>query len=167
LRHACDVDPTPETEIDTALTTHPLFVGLPQPLLDKAKQGAVLLQVRNGHRVFRQDAPAENMFLVLQGSVVVEVPALVGHPAVIQRLGPGAPLGWSWLLAPYHWHFDCRAAEPAMLLSLDGRELREFCDAHPEHGYELVKRIASLMQERLEAARRQVMRLYDGEAGPG
>lgn len=156
------VEAMPETDIDAILKSHPLFAGLPQPLIDAALETASVTEVGAQHKVFKQDAPAEHMYIVMDGAVEVEVPALMGPPAVIQHLQAGAPLGWSWLLPPYRWHFDCRAVEASRLLTLDGRALREFCESHPEMGYELMKRTASMMQERLEAARKQVMDAYDG-----
>jgi hypothetical protein len=48
---------------------------------------------------------------------------------VVQALGPGEVLGWSWLLPPYEWHYSARAAEPTDVVALDGKALRARCEA--------------------------------------
>ena len=78
----------------------------------------------------------------------------------IDTVGEGDVLGWSWLIPPYHWHFDARAVEPTRAIALDGRCLRGKCDADHELGYELMKRFAQVIEQRLEATRWQLLDVY-------
>jgi hypothetical protein len=45
-------------------------------------------------------------------------------------------------------------------LALDGKCLREKCDQDPRLGYELLKRIAATIAERLHATRLQMLDVY-------
>ena len=89
--------------------------------------------------------------------VSVQVPALVGPVLEIQILGKDQILGWSWLISPYRWHFLARAVEDSTILEFDGSAILAHCDEDPKFGYELLKRFAGLMSERLEAARQKMM----------
>ena len=69
----------------------------------------------------------------------------------------GDLLGWSWLIAPYRWHFQAIAEEDSKLLEFNGEVILAHCEEDPRFGYELLKRFAALMSERLEAARLKMM----------
>ena len=157
---------TPELSTDAEvvefLKEHPFFKGMPQGLLQEVAACASTESLAQQHKVFRQDGNANRFYLVLEGEVAVEIPAIDGEPAVIQKLGPGSVLGWSWLIPPYRWSFDARTLRSTRLLVLDGEQLRDKCEADPQLGYALIKRSAALMGERLQAARRRVMDLYVG-----
>lgn len=107
--------------------------------------------------IFQQDKPADYLFVVLDGQATIEIPALYGPPISIQSLSNGEVLGWSWLIPPYKWHFDARAVTKTKTLAIDGKRLREQCEQDSTLGYELMKRFAALMSERLQEARMQIM----------
>ena len=69
-------------------------------------------------------------------------------------------LGWSWLIPPYRWRFDARAIDLTRAIALDGKCLRGKCDQDPRLGYELLKRVAAIMAERLHATRLQMLDVY-------
>ncbi|MCC6792080.1 MAG: Crp/Fnr family transcriptional regulator, partial [Thermomicrobiales bacterium] len=79
----------------------------------------------------------------------------------IQTLGPGDILGWSWLFPPYRWHFDARVLTPTSTLEFNGACLRQQCDDDPALGYDIMKRVAQTMIERLQASRLQLMGFTD------
>ena len=75
----------------------------------------------------------------------------------IQFVEDGEVLGWSWLFPPYYWHFDARAVEDTDAVFFYGTPLREECEADHDLGYEMVKRVAEVMLNRLEATRRHLV----------
>ena len=135
------------------LRKNALFRDMQKGHLEAVGEVASKRQVREGGDFFQHDRQAEHFFLLLNGEVSVEVPALYGNPFVVTRLSSGDLLGWSWLFDPHRWHFDARAATATSALEFDGRVLRERCEQDHEFGYEMTKRFALLMQERLESAR--------------
>jgi len=52
------------------------------------------------------------------------------------------------------WRFDARAMEPVRAIALDGRCLRGRSEEDHDLGYELMKRCARVMEQRLQATRR-------------
>ena len=107
--------------------------------------------------LFRYGEPAERFYLIRQGHIKVEVPAIAGPTLELQNLGPGSILGWSWLISPYRWSFQARVTEAAQLIEFDGMRVRSKCEADPRFGYELLKRFATLMSERLRFARERMI----------
>ena len=107
--------------------------------------------------MFHQGDPANNFYLIRSGTVSVEIPAITGPTLQIQSLGPDKILGWSWLIAPFRWNFQARVTEDAEIFAFDGAALRDRCEEDPRLGYELLKRFAGLMSERLESARRKMI----------
>jgi CRP-like cAMP-binding protein len=111
----------------------------------------------DGELVARQGSTADRFFLVLDGELVVEIPALTGPSLEVTRLGPGKIFGWSWLIEPYRWHFNARAAGATRLLDFDGRAILKRAEEEPKFGYALLRRFSALMGTRLEAAQRKMM----------
>jgi len=79
---------------------------------------------------------------------------------VIETLEEGDILGWSWLIPPYLWRFDARIVEPTRAIALDGKCLRMKCDENHDLGYELLKRFAHIVTQRLQATRLQLLDIY-------
>jgi CRP/FNR family cyclic AMP-dependent transcriptional regulator len=142
------------------LAQHPVFQGLAPAHIALIAGFSRVIQFNPGQRVFEHDTHAGHFFIVQQGKVNVEIPAIQGEPLVIQTLGPSALVGWSWMIPPFAWSFDARAAAPSSVVAVDGEKLREACEQDTKLGYELMKRFAALMAERLNAARRIVIQHY-------
>jgi CRP/FNR family transcriptional regulator, cyclic AMP receptor protein len=135
------------------IARHPMFEGLSSAQLDLLASHASTRTARSQERVFRHDTPADRFYIVREGKVALQVPAVEGEPLTVQTVGDGNVLGWSWLVAPYRWLFDARALTPSLLVALDGESLRAHCDADPMLGYDLLRRFAALMAQRLNSAR--------------
>ncbi len=87
------------------------------------------------------------------------------RPIVIETIEAGEVLGWSWLFPPYRWHFNARALEPIRAIMLDGVCLREKGEIDHDLGYELVKRMAHILIERLQSTRLQLLDVYHVQDG--
>lgn len=83
----------------------------------------------------------------------------------VQTIGDGDILGWSWLIAPYRYRFSAKAIESTRAVALDGKCLREKCEKNPDLGYEVLKRLVNILTERLEAARIQLLDIYNIKCG--
>jgi CRP/FNR family cyclic AMP-dependent transcriptional regulator len=138
------------------------FRGLTNEQLDQLAGFASTMRFNAQQRVFKYDTDADKFYIVRDGKVVVEIPAVEGEPLRIQSVGNGGVLGWSWLIPPYRWLFDARALSPSDIIVMDGAKLRAQCDSDPVLGYQLVKRFAALMAERLNASRLTAIKQYTG-----
>jgi len=92
--------------------------------------------------------------------VALELHSPGQQPIVVATLHEGDVLDGSWLVPPYRWTFDARASELVRVLGVDARCLRDKCEADHDLGYELMKRFAGAMGERLRATHLQVADVY-------
>lgn len=79
---------------------------------------------------------------------------------MIDTIGAGGLLGWSWMMPPYKWRFTARAVEPTEAIYFAGTILREYCERDPALGFELHKRLSAVMMKRLQAARGKILAMH-------
>jgi CRP/FNR family cyclic AMP-dependent transcriptional regulator len=113
-----------------------------------------------GATLFREGEPADRFFLIREGAVALQVQAPGQGELVIETLHGGEVVGFSWLFEPHRWQFDVRATEPTRVIAFDGACLRGKCEADHELGYELMRRFAGALTERLQATRLQLLDVY-------
>ena len=143
--------------IEDYLPTHAFFSELDDNFMKFLTDSATELKIKKGDVLFQQGERADKFYLLRNGQVSVQVPALMGPTLEIQTLGEDQILGWSWLIPPCRWIFQARALEDSDLLEFDGSAILARCEEDPKFGYELLKRFAALMSERLDAARQKTM----------
>ncbi|HEU5298950.1 MAG TPA: cyclic nucleotide-binding domain-containing protein [bacterium] len=150
--------------LEPLLAEHGFFRGLSPEAIRLFTGCAANVRIEAGEYLFREGADADRFYAIRHGQVALEV-YVPGRGAVtIQTVGPGEVLGWSWLFPPYRWHFDARVTEATRALSFDAVCIRQKCETDHSLGYELMKRLARVFTERLEAARLQILDVY-GRAG--
>jgi CRP/FNR family transcriptional regulator, cyclic AMP receptor protein len=115
--------------------------------------------IEPGGFLAREDEPADRFFVVRSGRVVLEIHAPTG-PLVIETLGTGDLVGWSWIFPPHRWVYDVEVLERAHVVVIDAVCLRDKCDADPAFGYRVMKRFAQVVAERLQATRLRLLDLY-------
>jgi CRP/FNR family transcriptional regulator, cyclic AMP receptor protein len=143
------------------LADHPFARGLSEKHLELLTGCASNVRFGAGQVVFHEGEEANEFYLIREGKMAVELFAPERGPVNILTLGEGEVLGWSWLVPPYRWRFDARAIEPTRAIALDGKCLREKAERDSELGYELLKRMAHIMEERLHATRLQLLNVYE------
>jgi len=151
-------------EVMQYLQSHKVFSELGSDALKVLVDHVEERSVAAGDLLFRQEDAAEQFFILLDGSIEVEVPSIMGPALVVQTLGNDEILGWSWLIPPYKWTFEAKARQDSKVLVFDGKALLQYCEEHNNFGYELMKRFTALMSERLNAAR---LKMMDNWAPPG
>ncbi|MDR3406238.1 MAG: cyclic nucleotide-binding domain-containing protein [Chthoniobacter sp.] len=140
-------------KIDLIMSPHPFFNGMSEHHLRLLAEGASPTHFPKGTFVFREGEPANRFYLIRQGSVSLESWINDDSRVVLQTLSTGDVLGWSWLFAPYYWHFDARALEETDALMMFGTRLRELCESDKVLGYEIMKRVADVVIHRLQTTR--------------
>jgi CRP-like cAMP-binding protein len=108
---------------------------------------AMTVQFKKGQVIFREGDLADRFYLIESGNVTLE-----------STSGPDGPLlGWSWMFPPHTWTFTARAAGPTTAIFFYGTTLREYCERDHTLGYELLKRMGSMMHQRMLAARNTLL----------
>ncbi len=108
--------------------------------------------------VLAQEGQAATAFYLIQSGQA----SLGTHTAdhglrAIQTVGPGDIVGWSWLVPPHRWQFECRALTPVQGIVFDAEWLREKCEQDHELGYHLLKELLTVIAGRLAATRLQLL----------
>ncbi len=142
---------------------HPLLTELSPEMAEIVRNCARNVTVRAGDFLLLEGDAADVFFLLRRGQVTLETRAPGRPPLVIETLGPGTDVGWSWLFPPYRWQFDARATEPVEAIAVDAIKLRSEIESNPALGYELTKKFAAVMLSRLQAARLRLSVLHRGE----
>jgi len=151
--------------LEPLLAEHPFFKGLEPHHIRLLVGCASNVRFNPGEFLFREGEEANKFFVIRYGKVSVEVYQPQKGPLTIQTLGDGDVLGWSWLVSPYQWRFDARAMELTRAIALDGKCLRGKCEDDHGLGYELLKRFAGMIADRLEATRVQLLDIYGTHGG--
>jgi CRP/FNR family transcriptional regulator, cyclic AMP receptor protein len=106
-----------------------------------------------GHVLFREGATADRFFLVRQGLVRLDIDVPGRGSVPIETLSADAALGCSWLFAPFEWKLSAITVKRTKVLVFDAAVLRTLMAADPVLGYELMRRFASVMYDRLQVTR--------------
>lgn len=146
--------------IGDLVAEHPLFRGLPADIAALVGGCSQNVAIAAGRLVLEEGEPAKTLYLLRRGHVALETHEPGRAPLVIDRIGPGQVLGWSWMFAPYRWHFDARALEPVGAIAVDAECLRGKAESDPVFGYQLMRRLSSVMLERLQATRVRLLDVY-------
>ncbi|MFN8033098.1 MAG: cyclic nucleotide-binding domain-containing protein [Mycobacterium sp.] len=146
--------------LEGILAKHPFFSDWNPRYLQLAVGCASNVRFNPGELLAREGREANTFYLIRAGRVALEVYFPGRGSVTMETVSGGEMLGWSWLIPPYHWGFDARAVEMTRAIAFDGKCLREKCERDPEMGYDLVKRVASSLGQRLDATRYRLLDMY-------
>lgn len=142
------------------ISAHPFFKDLAPEHLDTIAGCARNAVYQPGEFIFKEGENANEFFLLRFGKVALEIYIPHVGGVTIQTIEEGSVFGWSWIFPPYRWHYDARALELTRTLVMDGQCLREKIEKDKVLGYELMRRFAQVMKDRLEATRLQLVDIY-------
>ncbi|HZU80276.1 MAG TPA: cyclic nucleotide-binding domain-containing protein [Acidimicrobiales bacterium] len=152
-------------DLKEVVRTHPMLAGLPEDVVELAAGCAHNVVFAEGALLFAEGDTADTLYLLRRGRVAIEVHTPAQAPLVIETVGAGDAVGWSWLIPPYRWRFDARAIEPVGAVALDGTCLRGKAEADPAFGYALLQQITAVILDRLQATRVRLLDLYEAPRG--
>ena len=152
-------------EIKDLLRQCNVFATLCEEDLDLMAKCGVNAVFREGQLLAQEGHPADLFYLIRNGKVAIETHVPHRGTVTLQSLGTGEVVGWSWLFPPYLWMFDVRALEDTRVISLDGKCLREKCEANHSLGFRLMKTFMGTLVARVHDARLQVLDVYHSPKG--
>jgi CRP-like cAMP-binding protein len=143
-----------------SLKEHSLVKGLLDGHIDFLNGCTKNVRVAAGRFLFREGAPADELYLVRSGKIALEVHDGPRGTVVLETIGADDTLGWAAVNPPYRWNVDARAVEPTLLFAIDGACVRQKLEADHSFGYAFTKRLMNEIHERLERVRLQALDVY-------
>jgi CRP/FNR family transcriptional regulator, cyclic AMP receptor protein len=137
----------------SVLAAHPFLRGMAPDQLSVLAEAARDVSFPARHRLFEDGGNATHFWLIQCGHVSLDLHVPGEGPVVIETVGMGELLGWSWLFPPYKWAFGAVAVTAVEAFEFDAAAVRQSCTADPELGYELGQRISRVLAQRLQAVR--------------
>ncbi|MEV4433180.1 cyclic nucleotide-binding domain-containing protein [Streptomyces sp. NPDC049585] len=119
-----------------------------------------------GTRIFDEGGRADRFWVIRTGNIELDIHVPGRRAAVVETLGPGRMLGWSWLCPPHQWHLGAEAASPVRAWEFGAADVLELCARDPELDHALLMYVIEVIGRRLRAARTRLLDLY-GPYGSG
>ncbi|MGA5266931.1 Crp/Fnr family transcriptional regulator [Streptomyces lydicamycinicus] len=145
------------------MTTTPLLSVLPADGRERLMQFAQEVSFPAGTRLFEEHGSADRFWIIRTGSVNLDIQVAGGRSAVVDMLGHGDLVGWSWVVPPYTWRMGAEAFTPVRAYEFDATAVRALCEADPDLGLAVTRSVLGVVARRLQATR---IRLAD-MCGPG
>ena len=142
------------------ISAHPFFGVLTDAQLAVLAEDAITETFTAGQRLFDEGGIADRFWLIERGNIALDMGIPGRGDQIVETLGPGTVLGWSWLHAPYRWHFGAVARVATTTIAFDAASVRRRCDTDPAFGYAMLRSFTPVITERLQATRLRLLDLY-------
>lgn len=113
-----------------------------------------------GARLFSEGAYADRFWIVRSGAVTLDIQVPGRGAVVIDSLGHGELVGWSWLFPPYRWQLGAEAMTPVRTHEFDAPTMLRMMDADPVFASSVNHWVGRVLSHRLQAARIRLLDLY-------
>ena len=114
----------------------------------------------DGGVILQEGRRAHGCWVIRTGEVALTASVPGAAPVVLQTLGPGDMVGWSWLTDSKRWLFTATAHGPVHALELDTDRLRALADADAAFGYALTRTLLDAVLSRLQSTRARLLDVY-------
>ncbi|OQD57880.1 regulator [Streptomyces phaeoluteigriseus] len=142
------------------MTSTTLAAGLPIEHREQLMRSAREVSFDAGTRLFEEGRHAERFWIIRTGAVALDLRVPGRRAPVIESLGHGELVGWSWHFPPYRWQLGAEAATPVRAYEFDADAVRAICAAHPEFGRAIAVWVGRVVAHRLQSARVRLLDLY-------
>ena len=122
----------------STLTGCPFLRGMSEAHLAVLALAAKEVGFPAGHRLFEDGGNAKAFWLIESGRVALDLQVPGEGREVIESLGMGDLLAWSWLFPPYQWAFGAVTVVDVRAFEFDAGTVRASCAADPEFGHDKV-----------------------------
>ncbi len=152
-----------ETDVRTALRESEFMRGFPDVQLDKMVTIASLVIFREGDLVFKEGELAADVYVVVSGSVALEICGPATGCRRILTVGKGDLLGWSPVLEQKRLTATARTLHETEAVRINASQLLTLFEHDPRFGFEFMRRAALALAKRLSATRLQLLNVYGSE----
>ncbi|MEW2318374.1 cyclic nucleotide-binding domain-containing protein [Streptomyces bauhiniae] len=113
-----------------------------------------------GTRLFEEGRRADRFWIVRTGTVCLDLHVPGRRPAVVESLGHGELVGWSWHFTPCVWHLGGEAMSPVRAWEFDAETVRARCAEDPAFGRAVATWVGRVVAHRLHSSRVRLLDLY-------
>ena len=142
------------------ISAHPFFAALTDDQRAALAEDGAAVTFTAGERLFDEGGIADRFWLIEDGSIALDMRVPGRGDQIIETMGAGSVLGWSWLHPPYRWHFGAAARVDTTAIEFEAPSVRRRCDADPAFGYAALGLFTPVITERLQATRLRLLDLY-------
>ena len=142
------------------ISAHPFFAALTDQQRAALAEDGSAVMFTAGERLFEEGGSADRFWLIEDGRIALDMGVPGRGDQIVETLGAGTVLGWSWLHPPYRWHFGAVARLATTAIQFDAPSVRRRCDADPAFGYAALRSFTPVITERLQATRLRLLDLY-------
>jgi signal transduction histidine kinase len=105
---------------------------------------------QDGETIFSEGAPAKSLIIIERGKIALEKSVQIGRHstprnATIDYVAPGQMAGFSTIASPHIYTTSAVCVEPTRIIAIDGANLYEYLELHPEVGLSVLHEIVSLV----------------------
>jgi CRP-like cAMP-binding protein len=135
---------------------------LSDDMLTKLVPVTTIMDFEAGEYILREDEYAERLFSIVDGDVGLEVEKNPSKMILVTRITRGMTLGFSALLDPEHRKYlgYARALTDVKVFSWKGAELEKLFVDDFEMGFLILRRIANIINKRLQITLTQYVDVY-------
>lgn len=112
-----------------------------------------------GQFIFKQNANAEFLYLLCEGSVVINYKPEDGPVMKVADIHSGGVFGWSAAMGNVSYTSGAICAEDSITLKMRGSDLQILCNKYPDLGKIISDRLAAVISERWQNRQPQVISL--------
>jgi CRP/FNR family transcriptional regulator, cyclic AMP receptor protein len=134
-----------------------IFAGLDSDQIKMLSQYIDECQFRKDYVVFEQGQPADRLYILLSGEVLIRYKPYDGPPLLVARIEPGGVFGWSAALRRDIYTSGAETAQESVAYCIRGENLNKLCTQYPQTGKIFLERLAGVIVERLSSTHTQVL----------
>jgi CRP/FNR family cyclic AMP-dependent transcriptional regulator len=142
------------------LNEETFFNDFPKNYFPLIAECAELVVFKEGDFLMRENQNAESFYLLQKGLVSLRTNMTAQGSVPIETILAPAVLGWSWLVAPYKYHFDAVAVKDVTSIVVHTPSLLPKFEEDKAFGYEMYKRFMEVVINRLQNVRVQMVDIY-------
>jgi len=117
--------------------------------------------VPEGTILFEQGDPAEHLYIIADGEVIIRYKPEDGPTLVLTRVHKEGVVGWSAVIGSRIYTSSAVCAENSQLLRVRSDDLRHFAEIYPETANLLLERLATVIADRLRHTHPEIMALLE------
>jgi CRP-like cAMP-binding protein len=130
-----------------------LVAGLPAEAADAVMALGTPVRVPSGSELFHLGGPAEFVYLVERGRIILTLPMKVfdrDQQVLIEERSAGQTVGWSALIPPHRFTLTAMAPLDTDVIAIPRGALIAYFESHPDIAVPVMRNIAEVIGQRLQ-----------------